>query len=367
MLRVLMCLGTEHDPKLVLLAVIVCVLGSWIAIRLLLRARAAELLTVRLQWSLLAGIAGGAAVWTTHFVAMLGYAPGVATGFDPAGTIASVFVGIGALIVGFGLASSKARFVPEIGGAVIGAGVVAMHYTGMEAFKAEGSIFWDTTYVAASVVMAVAFGVLAIHLSIRQTSLSRYAGVGALVFAIAALHFTGMAALNIVPDFFTILPRETTSHTTIAIAVSGVTLLVLGPAFTSYLIDRRRNQEAQRARSASEQRIHYLAHFDALTGLPNRVAFQQRLDHTLAAACESAASFASTSIGSKRSTISSATRRVIARCSRRRSCLKQNSKAPNILPVSAATNFSHFKPAAPSRKAPSNLLNGCTQRSRSRC
>jgi diguanylate cyclase (GGDEF)-like protein len=289
MLRVLTCLGTEHDPKLVLLAVAVCVLGCWIAIRLWLRARAAELLMLRMQWALLAGIAGGAAVWTTHFVAMLGYAPGVATGFDPAGTAAAGFVGIGMLIVGFVAASLKNRFLPEIGGALIGAGIVGMHYTGMEAFRAEGSILWDPTYVAASIIMAVAFGALATHLSIRGTSLTRYAGVAALVFAIAALHFTAMAALNIVPDVFTILPRETTSHTAMAVAVCGVSILVIGPAFTTYLIDRRRNQEAQRAQLASERRIHYLAHFDALTGLPNRAAFRDRLDDVLASQPESVA------------------------------------------------------------------------------
>jgi diguanylate cyclase (GGDEF)-like protein len=289
MLRVLTCLGTEHDPKLVLLAVAVCIFGCWIAIRLWLRARTAELLMLRMQWALLAGIAGGAAVWTTHFVAMLGYAPGVATGFDPAGTAAAGFVGIGMLIVGFVVASLKNRFLPEIGGALIGAGIVGMHYTGMEAFRAEGSILWDATYVAASIIMAVAFGALAMHLSIRGTSLMRYAGVAALVFAIAALHFTAMAALSIVPDVFTILPRETTSHSVMAIAVCGVSVLVIGPAFTTYLIDRRRNQDAQRAQLASERRIHYLAHFDALTGLPNRAAFRDRLDEVLASEPEAAA------------------------------------------------------------------------------
>jgi diguanylate cyclase (GGDEF)-like protein len=289
MLRVLTCLGTEHDPKLVLLAVAVCIFGCWIAIRLWLRARAAELLMLRMQWALLAGIAGGAAVWTTHFVAMLGYAPGVATGFDPAGTAAAGFVGIGMLIFGFVVASLKNRFLPEIGGALIGAGIVGMHYTGMEAFRAEGSILWDPTYVAASIIMAVAFGALALHLATRGTSLMRYAGVAALVFAIAALHFTAMAALSIVPDVFTILPRETTSHSVMAIAVCGVSLLVIGPAFTTYLIDRRRNQDAQRAQLASERRIHYLAHFDALTGLPNRAAFRDRLDDVLASEPEAAA------------------------------------------------------------------------------
>jgi diguanylate cyclase (GGDEF)-like protein len=289
LLRVLTCLGTEHDPKLVLLALVVCVLGSWIAIRLFLRARVAELFAIRLQWSLLAGIAGGAAVWTTHFVAMLGYAPGVTTGFDPAVTAASIFVGISVLIAGFSLAASKARWLPEIGGAVVGAGIVAMHYTGMEAFKAEGSIIWDPAYVIASIVMAVAFGTLALNLSIRGTAFSRYVSVAALVFAICALHFTAMAALSIVPDVFTILPRETTSHTTIAIAVFGVSLLVLVPALSTYLIDRRRNHEVQRVELASEQRIHYLSHFDALTRLPNRAAFQQRLEGVLAGSSESAA------------------------------------------------------------------------------
>ncbi|MBV8848172.1 MAG: diguanylate cyclase, partial [Methylobacteriaceae bacterium] len=276
------CLGSEHDPKLVLLAFTVCILGCWIAIRLWLRARAAELLMVRMQWALLAGIAGGAAVWTTHFVAMLGYSPGVATGFDPAGTTASIFVAKGTLIVGFVVASLRGRFLTEVGGALIGAGIVAMHYTGMEAFRAEGSIFWDPTYVAASAIMAVAFAVLALHLPLRGTRPMRYAGVAALVFAITALHFTGMAALRIVPDVFTILPRETISHTVIALAVCGVSLLVIGPAFTTYLIDRRRHQEAQRAQLASERRIHHLAHFDTLTGLPNRAAFRDRLDDALA-------------------------------------------------------------------------------------
>ncbi|GAC1560428.1 MAG: EAL domain-containing protein [Beijerinckiaceae bacterium] len=378
MVRVLTCLGAEHDPKLVLLAVALCIAGSWMAVRLLARARGADHFSLRLQWSLLAGITGGAAIWTTHFVAMLGFAPGVGTGFDPGLTAASAFVAVAVSMAGFALAALKTRFLPEIGGAVLGAGIVAMHYTGMAAFKVEASISWDPAYVVASIILAISFGILATHLAARKGSRFRYGGIAALVVAICALHFTGMAAIGIAPDGFTILPVETTSHMVIAIAVSILALLIVGPAFSSYLIDRRRHHDMQsrlkrladaaregilftngtnildanaslkrlagyrlpevvnrpitdliegvlpeigagrptlcqlirsdgatvpvevfanptgrpdqqifavrdmREQLASEQRIHYLAHFDVLTGLQNRAALQDRLDSVVA-------------------------------------------------------------------------------------
>jgi GGDEF domain-containing protein len=38
-----------------------------------------------------------------------------------------------------------------------------------------------------------------------------------------------------------------------------------------------------RERRAAEQRILFLAHFDTLTGLPNRASFQDRLENDIAA------------------------------------------------------------------------------------
>ncbi|WP_431854542.1 bifunctional diguanylate cyclase/phosphodiesterase [Azospirillum sp.] len=45
-------------------------------------------------------------------------------------------------------------------------------------------------------------------------------------------------------------------------------------------------------RKAAEQRVHYLAHYDALTGLPNRTLLQDRLAHAIAAAKRSSGTVA---------------------------------------------------------------------------
>jgi len=78
MYRVLTCLSGEHDLRLVVLAGFVCFLASLAAISLFHRARATRRRT-RVTWIVIAGVAAGCGIWSTHFIAMLAYDPGVAT------------------------------------------------------------------------------------------------------------------------------------------------------------------------------------------------------------------------------------------------------------------------------------------------
>ena len=69
----------HHDLTLALLAVAICALGSFIT--LVLYAQARELHgEARAGWIFLSGFAAGAVMWTTHFVGMLAFNPGVAIG-----------------------------------------------------------------------------------------------------------------------------------------------------------------------------------------------------------------------------------------------------------------------------------------------
>jgi len=108
---------------------------------------------------------------------MLAYRPGVAVSYDPGLTAASLAVAIIACSISFAVARLPFYRAPELGGALFGAGVSAMHYVGMQAFGAEGTISWDTDYVAASVLASCAIGLLAFSLATHgATARARHFG-----------------------------------------------------------------------------------------------------------------------------------------------------------------------------------------------
>ena len=129
MFKVLTCLTTEHDWRLVIVAGAVCFLASFTAISMFHRAQAAGSRS-RASWIVGAGAATGCGIWATHFIAMLAYDPGLSTGYDPGLTIVSLILAIAVTGVGLGVAlSSFSRWSGAIGGAVIGGGIAAMHFT----------------------------------------------------------------------------------------------------------------------------------------------------------------------------------------------------------------------------------------------
>src|SRR5262245_13324553 len=92
MFRVLNCLAAEHDWRLLVVAAIVCILASLAVVNLLQRAQATRG-WLRAGWILTAGTAAGCGVWATHFIAMLGYDPGVAIAYN-IGLLALSFVAV---------------------------------------------------------------------------------------------------------------------------------------------------------------------------------------------------------------------------------------------------------------------------------
>src|SRR3954469_12751187 len=103
MFQIYNCLTTEHDWRLVVIAAVVCLLASLVTIGLLQRALVAGG-NSRVRWIATAGAASGCGIWTTHFIAMLAYEPGVPVGYDVTFTLLSLL--LACVITGVGFATA---------------------------------------------------------------------------------------------------------------------------------------------------------------------------------------------------------------------------------------------------------------------
>ncbi|RKN41509.1 MHYT domain-containing protein [Micromonospora endolithica] len=178
------------------------VLGSCLGLVCAGRIRTAQTPGQRALWGTLAALAlGGTAIWTMHFMAMLGFAvDGTRIRYDVPVTVASAAFAIGAVGIGLAIVGTGRVSVPRIavGGLFTGAGVAAMHYTGMAAMRLNGSLRYDQTRVILSVVIAVVAATVALWLAVTvRRGLAIFASALVMGIAVNGMHFTGMSALSV--------------------------------------------------------------------------------------------------------------------------------------------------------------------------
>ncbi|TWA92558.1 putative bifunctional diguanylate cyclase/phosphodiesterase [Bradyrhizobium stylosanthis] len=276
MLQALTCLPSQHDLRYVAVATLVCVLGSVLSMRLLARVRRNKG-TRRFNLLFLSGLVAGGTVWTTHFSAMLGYDASVARSFGPALTFASLGIAVIFAWAGFFI-TTRTRLGPaiEFGGMIFGLGIAGMHYTGMMAFEVPAVIAWNAPLVTASILLAAGFGAVAANRIARPiTRFCKYGGALSMILAIVSLHFTGMAAVTVLPVADAAVPAQVLSDTFMITSVIVGISLMMAMAASAYAID------LQAANEATEGYKHLAMH-DALTGLPNRHGFSLRMQDLLA-------------------------------------------------------------------------------------
>ena len=279
MIDVALCIATQHDPWLVLLAVVICCAGAFSIVQMFERARHTDGLS-RLGWAFLTSVAAGATIWCTHFVAMLAFEAGAPVHLDPVLTIASLMIAVIGSLAGFAVAGwGRGRAHAPIGGALFGCAISAMHFTGMAAYRVDGVVTWSWAYVLVSVLCAAIFSALALSVlgSAMRDRKRLLIGTGLIVVAIATLHFVAMTAMHITPLTLSETPLDPSEMRALALATALVGLIVIAAGVFAALIDRHTRSDAMR-------RLHHMANNDALTGLPNRAAFQTELARRVDAA-----------------------------------------------------------------------------------
>ncbi|OAF18256.1 bifunctional diguanylate cyclase/phosphodiesterase [Bradyrhizobium neotropicale] len=268
MYQVLYCLTDEHDWRLVALAGAVCLLASAAAISLFHRARAAHG-GARVAWiSLDAAVAGGG-IWATHFIAMLAYGPGAAGAYDVPVTVLSLIFAIAVTFIGLSISVSTTRSpLIALGGAVVGGGVAAMHYTGMMALDIPANVTWATGTVTASIVLGIVFGSLALFAAGRGDSLSGALGATVLLtVAIVSHHFTAMGAVKLTPDPARAIGGLSIPPGSMSFLTASAAVAIIAIALVAALLDRRAKGELGRQQvvldTALENMSQGLCMFDA--------------------------------------------------------------------------------------------------------
>jgi diguanylate cyclase (GGDEF)-like protein len=283
-------IGT-YNPWLVCLSVFVAILVSYTALSLAMRVSNANRSVAGL-WLAGGAIAMGGGIWSMHFIGMLALSLPVPLAYDVPTTLTSLAIAVA--ISGFALwiASRPRTTLNELAASavVMGAGICAMHYSGMSAILILPVITYEPGWLAASVLIAIvaSFAALWLFLRLKQqrTTRAKLTTAGAAIImglAISGMHYTGMAAARFSPESYCLTSTGANSNWlagTVALLSLGALALTLTLLFYDAHLQRSR-AHATALQRANEQLQHVATH-DALTGLPNRVLLADRMEQAIA-------------------------------------------------------------------------------------
>ena len=266
----------------------------------------------------------GTGIWSMHFIGMLALQLPIPMSYDIPITLVSLLIAV--IVSGFALytishgALSLRRLLGA--GLLMGVGIACMHYTGMAAMQMEPPLRYDPLLFTLSVLIAITASMAALWIAFQlrsETILSAFwkkAGSALVMgFAIAGMHYTGMASAIFAPDSVCSVSPQDINNVWLAGAIGGFAFMFLATTllvsvFDAHLANRAAKhaqnlrelnvdlekqaaelvesntklREEVQERMRSEERIQYLAYHDSLTSLPNRSLFSQLLTHGISQA-----------------------------------------------------------------------------------
>ena len=255
-----------YSPPLVILSILVAIFSSWMGLQVAAQARLATTRGLRAAMLGTGSLALGCGVWSMHFIGMLAFNLCTDVDYNHELTLLSVLPSLAASWVALFIISMRRLSAVSLisGGVLVGAGIGAMHYTGMAAMQTALQLHYDPFMFGLSIVVAVVLATLALWirfglrtLRLRTLRLPRavIGAISAVVMgcAIAGMHYTGMAAARFIGQLpIDASPQQNSTFVALALALITVAVTVFAMAANGML--RYRQMYHQQAESEAWMR-----------------------------------------------------------------------------------------------------------------
>jgi diguanylate cyclase (GGDEF)-like protein len=285
----------SYDIGLVAMSIAVAIIASYTALDLSGRVSATQSTRRKsIAWLVAGAFSMGIGIWSMHFIGMLAFELPVPVAYDTPLTVASLLVAIAVSAIALAILRNPTLGAGNltIGATVMGIGVAGMHYTGMMALRMSPPIHYDPALFIASVFIAIIASLAALWIAFqlrrRHSRLAILAKLGSAVVmgvAIAGMHYAGMAAARFAPDSVCLAASAGGIDSgELAVLIGVFTTLVLLVTLAISSLDAHfagSNARLAQSLQAANEQLRNIALYDNLTGLPNRVLLEDRIQQAL--------------------------------------------------------------------------------------
>src|SRR5258708_17234215 len=294
-----------YDLRLVALSLFVAMIGAYTVLELAGRVSQTQGKSLWI-WLVGGAVSMGSGIWSMHFVGMLAFHLPVAVAYDAATTILSMVIAI--VVSGLALfvvrrASMTGQNI-TIGATLMGVGICAMHYTGMYAMRMSPPIEYHPLLFIASVLIAIVASLAALWIAFQLRKkgfgvafFAKLGSAAVMGLAITGMHYTGMAAAHFAPDSICLAVDSTggMKNDTLALTIGITTIFILAITLGLSTLDAHfapHTAKLANSLQAANEQLRDLAMYDSLTGLPNRMLLDDRMQQAASHADRNSKSFA---------------------------------------------------------------------------
>ncbi|WP_200917050.1 bifunctional diguanylate cyclase/phosphodiesterase [Jeongeupia sp. HS-3] len=161
-------LSNSYNHVLVLFSLLVAILASYTALDMAGRVATSQGKAKRC-WLAGGAFAMGLGIWSMHFIGMLAFSLPIPLGYDPVITFLSLLIAVAASAFALWLVCQNtlpwARLI--LGALLMGAGIASMHYSGMAAMRMLPGIHYIPSLFALSILIAVGASGAALWMAFR--------------------------------------------------------------------------------------------------------------------------------------------------------------------------------------------------------